>query len=114
RGTTMMGDITAVSLHAMLPELYLCVASMILLVYGVYRRPPAYAFLWFALVVLGFVAYVAICRSPAGGAVLMNGMFALSGFTLFAKLLVMGAAALVLIMSSEWLHERGRPFEFVI
>jgi len=109
----MMGDITSSSFVVMLPEIYLCITAMFLLIYGVYRKSEAYPFMWLAVIVLAFTAYMALCRHT-GDATVMNGMFTVSAFTLFAKLMVIGAAVLVLLLSSEWLSVRGRPFEFVV
>ena len=101
------------SANIFVPELYLCLSTMFLLMAGVIRRLPAYPFMWFALIVLGLTGYMLTCRESEPVTVL-NGMFAVSGFTLFAKLLVIVASMLVLVLSSEWLYVRGRPFEFVI
>ncbi len=109
----MMGDITYNNLSVILPELYLCLSAMALLMYGVYRRIPAYPFMWFGLIGFAFTGYLAVCRH-AGDATILNGMFVASDFTLYAKLLILSAAGLVLSLSSEWLFNRARPFEFVI
>ena len=109
----MMGDITYSNISVVLPELYLCITAMALLMYGVYRRIPAYPFMWFGLIAFAFTAYLAVCRHT-GDATILNGMFVVSDFTIYAKLLILSAAGLVLALSSEWLFNRARPFEFVI
>jgi NADH-quinone oxidoreductase subunit N len=109
----MMGDITFAAVRAVMPELYLALGAMLLLIYGVVRRMHAYPMMWLGLLLLGFTAYLALCMHGAPTPVL-NGMFATNGFTLFVKLLILLSALLVVCLSSEWLHERGRPFEFVI
>ncbi|MCE2926990.1 MAG: NADH-quinone oxidoreductase subunit NuoN [Rickettsiales bacterium] len=109
----MTGDITMAALPVILPELYLCLVAMALLVYGVYRKPAAYNMMWLGVAAILGAGYLVICQHH-GAQTIFNGMFHVDGFTLFAKLLILGSAALVLIMASDWLHVRGRPFEFVI
>jgi len=109
----IMGDINSGIISVILPELFLCLTTMFLLMYGVYRRPPAYAFMWFGLLTVAGTASIALCKY-AGSVTILNGMFMVNGFTLFAKLLILAACGLVLVLSSEWLYNRARPFEFVI
>ena len=109
----MTGDITMAVLPVIVPELYLCLVAMALLLYGVYRKPAAYNMMWLAVVALVGAGYLVICQHQ-GAQTVLNGMFHVDGFTLFAKLLILTSAVLVFVMASDWLHVRGRPFEFVI
>src|SRR5262249_1834015 len=56
-----------------------------------------------------------VCSIYGSKAVVMNGMFITDRFADFAKLLILSAGGLVLMLSSGWLkEEEGRPFEFII
>ena len=97
------------------PELFLLGATIILLLYGVYRAQRTTLFtILFALFTLGGAAAIALCpQMPTG--VFFSGMFAGNGFTVFAKLLVLAAGGLALLLSSSYLREHdGRPFEFIL
>jgi NADH-quinone oxidoreductase subunit N len=110
----MMGDIISVSFVPMVPELYLCLASILLLMYGAYCKRPATAFVWLGLLVLIFTGWLQVSGFK-GEIQVMNGMFATGRFILFTKLLLVTAGALVMMLSIGWLAEnRGRPFEFII
>ncbi len=111
----IMGDIHPSSYLALAPELYLCLSAMALLVYGVYRLRHATNFLIIlGLLVLALTAGLVIYNYPLQ-AVVMNGMFIADPFASLAKCIILGAAALTLLLASGWLKEEGgRPFEFVV
>ncbi len=113
--SNMLGDIGYLSMVAVAPELYLAIASMILLIYGAYRMKQAKPFLvGLGLLVLGFTAVLA-CDTFNGTIVAMNGMFIVDRFALMAKCLILLAGGVVLFLSAEWLtKDGGRPFEFVV
>jgi len=104
-------DMQLSSLAAMVPELYLAVATTIFLMYGVYRQQTAVrGMIWIGLIIL--ISTVAlIANNMTGNGLAMNGMFVADGFSAFVKFLLLGAAALVLLLSAGWLQ--GRPFEFI-
>jgi len=110
-----MGDITIASYLALLPEIYLALVSMFLLIYGVWFNPRANGCLiGMGLLALGMTAAL-VAINYGGRHVVMNGMFILDGFASFAKCLIILATAIVLLLSSGWLREEGgRPFEFVL
>ncbi|MFO0388417.1 MAG: NADH-quinone oxidoreductase subunit NuoN [Alphaproteobacteria bacterium] len=110
-----LGDITMKSLHSTMPELFLCVSAIILLMYGVYCRAKADGMnqiLALAVLALTMCFVVNNCAEPQ---TVMNGMFITDAFACFGKVLILGAGILVLLFSSGWLREEGgRPFEFII
>ncbi len=111
----MMGDIGFSTLAAVIPEVYLGVVSMLLLMYGVYRMKYANGFLTVAaLVIIGFTLLL-VAYGYQGTVVVFNGMFIADRFTAFAKCVILLAGAMVMLLSSGWLTEgKGRPFEFVV
>lgn len=104
------------SLIPLLPELFLCAATLLLLVYGVYRAPVAHMrMIGLALLVLVLTQMLSCMLPAAGGKSLaFGGMFVADGFTWFAKALLVVATALSLMLAGPWLVRGGRPFEFII
>jgi len=112
---SIMGDIKVAHYSVLGPELYLAGWAMFLLLYGVYRIKQADYFLIFTgILILAITAWL-VTGTFGGRIVVMNGMFIADRFAAMAKCLILGAGALVLLLSSNWLREEnGRPFEFVI
>lgn len=99
-----------------LPEIFLALAGMALLMLGVFRkagsvRPVAY------LAVLAFL-FAAILVTGAGGggrALTFNGLFVMDAFGVFMKVLTLVAAALAIIMSLGYIErEQMDRFEFPV
>ena len=85
----------------LLPEIIVAVGAMALLMFGVFRKATPggdSATAWLAIVVL-LAAGVLILTGTTGREVLFEGAFIIDGFARFMKLLVVGAAVLVIIMS---------------
>jgi len=111
----MMGDIHFTSYMALLPELYLAVATLLLLLYGVYRSPRVDT----PMVLLGLliVAITGACvfHCFKGTQLVMNGMLITDAFSTLAKYLLLMGTALTLLLSADWLRENGgKPFECVM
>lgn len=100
---------------ALLPELYLAGAAMLLLIYGVYRGQRASTMLVVAgILVLGATLWLVTRHYHLAGTA-MNGLFVLDPFSSFVKCLLLCAGAMTLLLSSGWLKEDGgRPYEFVV
>jgi len=95
------------------PEIFLAVAGLVLLLYGVFRGDGATRMLsW--LVVLAFLVAIVMQFAVAPGKTLaFADMFVSDGFAVFMKVLVLGASALAAIMSLDYLrHERAERFEY--
>lgn len=99
-----------------LPEPFLALAGLALLMLGVFRqggsvRPVAY------LAVLAFL-FAAILATGAGGGgrvVTFNGLFVMDAFGVFMKVLTLAAAALAIIMSLGYIErEEMARFEFPV
>ena len=111
----IMGDIIPSSYAALVPELYLCVCAMALLLYGVYRSPKASIAM--VLVSILILAVTAGLESAffENKTVAMNGMFITDAFSMIGKFIILAASAWALLLSADWLmEEKGRPFEFVV
>ena len=108
----MMWLLSEMRLAVLLPELYLALAAMLVLMYGVYRQPRAsQPFLWLAMIVLATTAALVCWKCGTSAATAMNGMFIADGFASFVKLLLLTAAAMTLLLSAGWAD--GRPFEII-
>lgn len=110
-----LGDITLHSLSGLMPELFLCISTVLLLVHGVYARPKADGFNQsLAIFTLGLTLLMVVLAAGQTQ-LLMNGMFVADRFASFAKCIILVSGILVLMLSSGWLKEEGgRPFEFII
>ncbi|MGB8274522.1 MAG: NADH-quinone oxidoreductase subunit NuoN [Alphaproteobacteria bacterium] len=98
-----------------LPEIFLAVAGLVLMIYGVFRGDGATRMVsW--LVVLCLAAALLIGLAVGGGRmVTFAGMFVNDGFALFMKGLVLIASIVTLILSFDYLrHERVERFEYPI
>ncbi len=90
-----------------LPEIFLAVAAMALMMIGVYRGKEstdlAGGLAMIALVTAGFLEL-----KLSGGRILtFNGMFVVDQFAVFCKLLVLAASVLTLAMSIGWMRREG-------
>lgn len=95
-----------------LPEIFLAVAGMALLMLGVFRsggsvRPVAYL----AVVAFLFAAILATGAGGGTGVITFNGLFQVDAFAVFMKVLVLLAAALAVILSLGYLEreQMARP-----
>lgn len=107
---------TKFGLQAIAPELYLAFMAVFLLMAGVYKFTRVNNIMLGGTFVALVVTAAAIClRCQGEPVVLLHGMFASNVFISFAKVLVLVAAAMVLMLSASWLkEEQGRPFEFLV
>ena len=111
-----MGDIKLTHFSFLAPELYLCGWSLFLLIYGAYRvrRHSDHFMVVSGILVLAITAWL-VTGTYGLRIIIMNGMFIIDHFASMVKCMLMGAGALVLLLSSNWLREdNGRPFEFVV
>jgi NADH-quinone oxidoreductase subunit N len=97
------------------PELFVAIAAMILLIYGVFRGNVATRFVtWLTIGVL-VVAGILVLPLAGDSNLAFNDLFVVDSFAVFAKLLVVIAAALTLILSMPFNARAGiDQFEFPI
>jgi len=100
-----------------LPEIVVSVGAMALLMFGVFRKATPgrdFATGWLAIGVL-LIAAVLVGIEPAERQVLFEGAFVTDGFSRFMKLLVIGGAVLVIVMSFHDLERmRLLSFEYAV
>ena len=111
----MLEALVNVEIGALQPELFLVLATILLLIFGLYAKPKAGGFfLVLAVMTLAGTGSLVLCPLIHGGNYL-NGMFVSNDFTVAAKLLILTSGGLVLMLSAGFLKEEGgRAFEFVI
>lgn len=90
-----------------LPEIFLACAGMALLLLGVYRDGNNNRLIsWLSVAALAITA-VLVTLGPAGRVEAFHGLFLVDGFGSFAKLLVLTATALSIIVSMRYLKNEG-------
>ncbi len=97
------------------PEIFLAVSAMGLLMLGVFRGDGATRLVaWLAVAAMA-IAFVLVWTMPEERIVTFSGGFVVDDFSNFAKLLILLAAAVGLIMSMSYIrNERMERFEFPI
>jgi NADH-quinone oxidoreductase subunit N len=98
-----------------LPELFLAVAAMVLMMVGVFRADRTSAVVsWLAVLAL-IVDLVLIGRGPLARTVTFNGMFVTEQFAIFMKSLIVIGSAVSIVMARQY-NERNKVdrFEFPI
>jgi NADH-quinone oxidoreductase subunit N len=112
-----------------LPELFLAVSAMILLLVGVFRGPagreaaatwsPAHAanarvITWLSIIVLVVTAFL-VSGLPVERSVILAGMFVSDAFGIFAKLLILLGSALTLVLAIDYNErEQMARFEYAV
>ncbi len=95
------------------PEVFLAVVGLVLLVYGVFRGDKTTALISWVVALALFVALVMQFELGAARNVTFARMFVSDGFSVFMKVLVLGASAFATVMSLDYLrHERAERFEY--
>ncbi len=97
-----------------LPEIVLSSAGMAILIYGVLARGEK-TFFTASMMVLGALVLAAVLVMSGGSGDGYNGLFAVDAYSNFAKLLILVAVGLCVIMSLDYNeHANLRRFEFPI
>jgi NADH-quinone oxidoreductase subunit N len=111
-----MGSTNFASLTMILPELYLAVMALFLLMVAVYKcKRACNAMIGGTLFALADTAWYLLPKTGMPTTVAFNGMFATSGFIVFSKLLVLGAAALAVVIGGGWMKAGDRkPSEMLV
>lgn len=106
-----LNDMQLSRLPALMPEIYLCITTVLLLLYGVYCQLRASR----EIIVLGLIILASTLWMVVSGhgqtVTAMNGMFISDGFSVFAKSLLLAAGGMALLLASGWVSQR--PFEYV-
>jgi NADH-quinone oxidoreductase subunit N len=97
------------------PELFIVLAAMVLLLWGVYHRYPAgFSISIVSIFVLAGAALL-IARQPAPAEVLFNGAFVNDSFARFMKILTLAGSAFAILLSFDYMRrERLLRFEYPV
>ncbi|MFN4311433.1 MAG: NADH-quinone oxidoreductase subunit NuoN [Ferrovibrio sp.] len=97
------------------PEIWLALASMALLIFGVFRGDTSTRLVsWLAVAVLA-VAILLVGLQPAGSLTTFGDMFIADGFGRFAKILILIGSAFSIIQSLGYIrYERMERFEYPV
>jgi NADH-quinone oxidoreductase subunit N len=98
-----------------LPELFLAVAAMVLMMVGVFRADRTSAVVSWLSVLALIVDLVLVNRGPTVRTVTFNGMFVTEQFAIFMKTLILIGSAVSIVMARQY-NERNKVdrFEFPI
>jgi len=108
-----MNALSMLGLGALRAEIYLCGVALVLLLIGAYKSPRANTTLVIvSLLALFFTGFLAL---EDGARAAFFEMFVSNSYTLSAKILILTASGLTLMLANDWLTEgEGKPFEFVV
>jgi NADH-quinone oxidoreductase subunit N len=97
------------------PELFIVLAAMVLLLWGVYHRYPAgFSISIVSIFVLAGAALL-IARQPAATEELFNGAFVNDSFARFMKVLTLAGSAFAILISFDYMRrERLLRFEYPV
>ena len=106
---------TLQDLMPVLPELFLACAGMALLMIGVFRgRDPTRLVSYLAVLCFAIAAVLVVVVGDRATTA-FGGLFVVDGFAAFAKLLILLATALAVVMSQGFIHrERMARFEYPV
>jgi NADH-quinone oxidoreductase subunit N len=112
----MAANLTMTTLYAALPELFLAVAAMLLLMIGVFaRRDAARQVSWLALVVLAVTFALIMSASHGDAIVVFNEQFRADDFgTVMKALVLIGSAAALLLSVDDFEREGIARFEYPV
>ena len=98
-----------------LPEVFLACAGMALLMIGVFRGgDPTRTVSYLAVLCLAIAAALVVIGGD-DTVTAFGGLFVVDGFATFAKLLILLATALAIVMSQGFIHrERMARFEYTV
>lgn len=100
-----MSEFSFSSLGPILPELFLAVAGMALLVAGVLRGNESTRFVSWGTVVAFVIAVLIMLGQHPDGVPILNNMFVQNDFTFFMKLLVLGGLIACVSLSVQYLYQ---------
>ncbi|MEM7446043.1 MAG: NADH-quinone oxidoreductase subunit N, partial [Pseudomonadota bacterium] len=104
---------TNTDLIVALPELFLAVMGMVLLMVGVFSGKGASRLVNYLAVISFVIAGILAVATFDGPQTAFNGLFQVESFGLFMKLLVLGGSALTLIISQDFIErEQMDRFEY--
>ena len=88
------------------PEIFMAIAAMVLLMAGVFREKDSTAILSWLTVAVMTMAVVLILNIKGTGTA-FGGLFVINAFTSFAKILTLIGAALTLLLINSWAHSEN-------
>ncbi len=97
------------------PELFVAIAAMFLLMFGVFQGNQSTRMVSWLGVGVMFIAAILVLAGPVGRVVAFNDLFVVDAFANFAKILLLLGAALTLILAVPFNAREGIPqFEYPI
>ena len=102
-------------MQAIYPELFLAIASLVLLMVGVSFGERSTRVIMLGAVVSFTVAIYLLTKQDGAGVLTFSSMFVTNGFTVFGKKLVLLSASIVLAMTLPWVSRtENQKFEYPV
>ena len=100
---------------ALFPEIFLVLSALVLLMLGAFRGDRTTPLICWLAVLAVAIDILLVARLPAGRQVVLSGLFVSDAFSRFAKLLVLVASGLSIVLSMTYLkREKIAHFEFPV
>jgi NADH-quinone oxidoreductase subunit N len=97
------------------PEIFLAIAAMLLMMVGVYKNGDTLKTVGNLAVLSLAVAFLLLMTLSSERVVTLSGLFVMDGFAIFMKSLVLLGSGAAILMSVQYLRERGiNRFEFPV
>lgn len=103
-----MTEFSIVNINSILPEIFMVVAAMLLLVWGAFKGNEYYAMQMKLVRLIFLCAAVLTVLTPPVVQVTFGGMFLNSGFTVFVKMLILGGSYFSLHLASGFYRENKK------
>lgn len=104
------------NLSLAVPEMVMAAAGLLLLLIGVYQKGDATRVVgWLAVLVMVVAGGLVLKGAGAEASTTFKGMFVTDAFAVFAKVMVLGASALSLVLALGWLaQEQMKKYEYSV
>ena len=110
-----MSELSLVYLSPMLPEIFLAVSAMVLLVCGVFRGNSATPFFCWCGVAIFYVALMLLLGTDWSTHIMFDGLYRLDAYGAYSKMLIFLGAMATLALSAAFLKEEGiMRFEYPV
>lgn len=97
------------------PEIFLAIAAMALLIFGVYRGDKSLPMLTWGALIAFAIAAIGITQQPEGRYLAFSGSFVVDAYAKFMKLMIYAASGVAVILSMNYIRQhRLDRFEFPV
>ena len=102
-----MDGFSTLALTPILPEIFMAVVGMLLLMIGAFRGQSSFSFVMGTTVVTLVAAMVMVIKADWSVTDTLNGMVMMDGFASIMKIAILGGLAVSLLLSFNWLRQNN-------